>query len=408
VTRAPRALVALAAAAGLAALAACDATAPAPEVVFELPPDAAWTTRSEPPPPALGELVLVTNNFEDTVSYVDLGRDPPLEIGRVPVGFNPVEREGPHHLSLAPDGDTVWVGISNYVPGSGNGPHGAHGAGTADGYALELAVADGALLGSVRVDRNPGDIRVTPDGRFVLVTHFDLLRITEATPGTPPAELDSRLAIVDRLTKARAQMVPVCPAAHGIAVAPTSDRAYIACWDDRIADVRLDGDRAVTTVDALPLPGTIAEPACQPYALTISPDGASVWFGCFASGELRAYDTTTRTMDAARVVDLGGAALFGAYLDADTLVVPSQGPDRLTWLDAASADVEHVLELDPDDCDRAHVVKPTGDGSRLVVVCEGDRQTPGTLLVLDAAAREVRHVVPLGLFPDDIALRPAR
>lgn len=392
--------------------AACDATAPPPEVVFELPPEAAWATRAEPPPAAVGDLVLVTNNFDDTVSYVDLGLDPPAEIARVPVGLNPIEREGPHHIAFSADGRTAWLGLSNFVPGSGSGPHGAHGAGTADGYAVELDVATARALSIVRVDRNPGDIRLTPDQRFVLLTHFDLLRITEAEPGAPASAFDSRLAVVDREARARAAMVPVCPAAHGIAIAPTSVRAFVACWDDALADVDLAaavaGEPAVTRVDVLSLPGTIASPECQPYALTQAPSGDTVWVGCFVSGELRAYDTSARVMDPARVVDLGSAALFGAYLDAHTLVVPSQGPDRLHWLDADTADVVHTLDVAPADCHLPHVVMPTPDGARLLLVCEGDRATPGTLLVIDAATRATSHVVTLGLFPDDLALRPAR
>ncbi|MFO0746921.1 MAG: hypothetical protein U1F43_14810 [Myxococcota bacterium] len=406
----PRAAVATLALVGIVGpVAACEESVGPPTVVFDTPADASWTQRTPPPPAPVGALVLVTNNFDDDVSYIDLGLDPPAEIGRVPVGLNPVEREGPHHLSFSPDGDTVWVGISNFVPGSGSGPHGAHGAGTADGYALELRVADGVELGSVRVDPNPGDIRVSPDGRWVLLSHFDLLRITSATPTTPPADLYSRLAIIDRVGVERAAMVPTCPAAHGIAIAPDSATAFVACWDDHLAVVDLaSSEHPVDLVTVMPLPGTIANPECQPYALTQSPSGDTVWVGCYANGELRAYDVASHSMDPARVVDLGGAALFGAYLDADTLVVPSQAPDQLTWLDAATADVEQVMPLDPADCFRAHVVTRAPDGKNLLLVCEGDRVGPGTFVIIDAATRTVSHVIPVGRFPDDIALRPAR
>lgn len=387
------------------ALAACDEPPQTTTVLFELPADATWTTRTEPPPEAVGDLVLITNNFEDTVSYVDLGLVPAREIARIPVGFNPVEREGPHHLSLSPDFETVWVGISNFVPNSGSGPHGSHGAGTADGHALQIRVRDGVELASVRVDRNPGDIRLTPDGKLLLVSHFDLLRITDAAPGAPASELDSRLAILDPATAERLALVPVCPAAHGIAIAPDSSAAYIACYDDRLAIVDLtNSSYAVHTVQVAL--GTVSSPECQPYALTIAPDGSTVWVGCFTSGELKAYDVASDTMVPARTAALGGSALFGAYLDDDTLVVPSQAPDRLNWIDAATGDVTDTFDFALAQCDRPHVARPSSDGARIVVVCEGDRATPGTLVTLRDGA--IEDVVPVGRFPDDIALRPAR
>ncbi len=388
-------------------LVACD-SAQVPELTFDHAPDAAWAPRAGPIPATSGDLALVTNNRDDTVSYVDLGRDPPVEIFKLPVGLQPIEREGPHHVTLSADGATMWIGLSNFVPGSGSGPHGAHGTGTADGHALLVDVDSGDLLADVRVDRNPGDIRLTPDGKRLLVTHFDLLRITEATPGTPPADLASRLVIIDVATRTRLARVSVCPAAHGMVVSPDSRRVTIACWDDQIAIVDLAGlpDQAhpVRLVPVLPLPGTIADPDCQPYALTQSPDGDTVWVGCFESGELRAYDVSAGVMDPARAVDLGSAALFGSYLSDTTLVVPSQGPDQLTWLDE-NGDVQDTLTFDRADCILPHVVHPSSDGRTLYLVCEGDRVTPGTLVVIDAARHTVTSVVALGLFPDDLAIR---
>lgn len=397
------------AAAALAGTSACDATAQAPELVFDHPADEAWNPRSSPIPAAVGDLVLITDNLDDAVSYVDLGLDPPAEIMRLPVGLQPVEREGPHHLALAADGKTMWVGLSNYVPGSGSGPHGAHGTGTADGSALLIDVGSGDLLASVRVDRNPGDIRLTPDGKRVLVTHFDLLKITSATPTSTPDELASRLAIIDVATRTREAVVTTCPATHGMAVSPDSKRVFIACWDDQLAIVDLVAPtHPVELVPVLALPGTIADPECQPYALTQSPDGATVWVGCFESGELRAFDVASGAMDPTRVARLGTSALFGSYVDAATLVVPSQGPDQLAWIDAATGDTRASLTFDRADCILPHVVGASSDRKRLLVVCEGDRVSPGTLVIVDPDTRTVSDVVPVGRFPDDLAIRPAQ
>lgn len=383
-------------------LMACDSAADSPELAFTVPVENAWAER-RPIPAARGPLALITNNYDDTVSYVDLGLEPPAEIARIPVGLSPVEREGPHHLVLEPGGEVVWVGISNFVPNAGGGPHGAHGTGVANGYAQAYRVKDGAELARVRVDRNPGDIRITPDGKKVLLTHFDLLRITQAGPGAGPDELYSRLAVIDVATRTREALVPVCPAAHGIAVTRDGEAAFIACWDDRVAivDLKTPGYPS-TTADVLPLPGTIASPECQPYALTPSRDAGTVWVGCFESGELRALDKSGEMTG--RAVDLGGAPMFGEQLEDGRLVMPAQASDGLFFLDSETLEIQDTVRFDPADCRMPHIVQRSGE--RLVLVCEGDRVAPGTLVLLSLEG-EVEHVIELGRYPDDLAIVPA-
>lgn len=381
---------------------ACDQAAGEPDVVYGVPPDAVWAER-EPLPAVVGPLALVTNNYDDTVSYIDLGLEPPRELVRLPVGLSPVEREGPHHLAVEPGGEVLWVGLSNYVPNSGSGPHGAHGTGVKSGYAQAISLLDGRELARVRVDRSPGDIRLTPDGRRVLLSHFDLLRITGAAPGADPSELDSRLAIIDTATRTRVALVPVCPAAHGISISADSRRAFVACWDDRVAWVDLTRDDfPSTSADVLPIPGTVAAPECQPYALTAAPRSGRVWVGCFESGELRGLSDTTGEMSG-EVVDLGGAPLFGEELPDGRLVMPAQGRDGLFFLSANGA-IEAVVRFTPEQCLMPHIVNLVGE--RLVLVCEGDRVGPGTLVVMDLEG-DVKHVLPLGRYPDDLAIVPA-
>jgi hypothetical protein len=382
-------------------LVACDGAATEPTLDFSIPPDESWVERRPIPAPR-GALALVTNNYDDTLSYVDLGLEPPAEIARIPVGLSPVEREGPHHLVSEPSGEVVWVGISNFVPNAGGGPHGAHGTGVANGYAQAYRVSDGVELARVRVDRSPGDIRITPDGGKILLTHFDLLRITQAKPGASTDELYSRLAVIDVATRTREALVPVCPAAHGISVSRDGARAFVACWDDRVAivDLKAPGHPS-TTVDVLPLPGTIASPECQPYALTAASDGATVWVGCFESGELRALSGSGVMTDVA--VDLGGAPMFGEQLADGRLVMPVQAGDGLFFLDPDTLTILHTTRFDPAECTMPHIVARNGD--RLVLVCEGDRVTAGTMVLLDLEG-EVEHVIPLGRYPDDLAIVP--
>src|SRR4051812_16490757 len=86
-----------------------------------------WNTDPSPPGPMNGHIVM-TNNGDDTLSVVDPGTQ--RTMWRIPIGFIPVELEGPHHVSADPTGQFLYVNLSEAVVNSGGGPHGAHGTGT--------------------------------------------------------------------------------------------------------------------------------------------------------------------------------------------------------------------------------------------------------------------------------------
>lgn len=401
----------LAAGAVLAALAcSCSSDkAGTPELVFSLPDGDYWkNTRGYPG--VGGGRIVVTNNLSDNVSLIDLqsvGTPQLVEVDRAPVGLIPVEREGPHHVSAAPAGDYYYIGISNYVPGSGSGPHGSHGAGTADGHVLKIRASDNLTVASTRVDRNPGDVRLTPDGKLLLVSHFDLLKITEAVQGMLPASaMDANLAFIDPESMALLARVKLCPAPHGLAISPDGTRAYVSCISDELAEVQLDDpSHPVTRVPVIADPGDATQPRCSPYAMTISPSGDAVWVSCLVSKEVIRYDTASRTMDLQHRVALPGAAVFGTYTrDGRLLLVPHQAPDGLAFIDPATRTLTASVPFARDTCMNTHVVRLTDDERRAMLVCEGDHSGPGTFVVMELAGRTVEAMLPLGRYPDDIAI----
>ncbi len=378
------------------------------QVTFSLSEDAFWS--SAPPELGTGPLLLSTNSLDDTVSLIDLGlaeRGQLIERARLPVGLNPVDREGPHHVAASPDGTHYYVGISNYVPGGGSGPHGAHGTGTVNGSLLKLRASDGVRVGAVQVDRNPGDVRLTPDGLTAVVSHYDLARLTEALlNGAPSAEMDARLVLVDTATMTRKAEVPLCPASHGIAFSPDGRTAYVSCYTDELAIVDLASDahpvRRVRVLGAGT--GPVTSPACEPYAVHVSPSGESVFVSCL-KGQVLRYDPATGAMDPTRSTRLQGPALFGAFSpDGRHLVIPFQGRDQLAVLDATTAQPVSELPLPRPQCVNPHAVRFTRDGARLLVVCEGDHVGLGGLVLLRWPDGTVEASLPLGRFPD--ALEP--
>src|SRR6185312_11001395 len=117
------------------------------------------------------ERFAITDNLSDELSYVDPVHD--MLLGDTPVGDVPVELEGPHHLAASPDGKYIYYNLSNYVPGTGSGPHGSHGTGTVPGSLVKLDAATNEKIAEVLVDRSPGDVILTRDGKTAFVSHYD-------------------------------------------------------------------------------------------------------------------------------------------------------------------------------------------------------------------------------------------
>jgi DNA-binding beta-propeller fold protein YncE len=387
---------------------ACDNGTTEREIVFSLSEEETWLRPPAPPDPGHGR-ILLTNAYDDTVSVVDLGslgEGELVEIDRIPVGLIPVEREGPHHVAPLPDGSYYFVGISNNEPRSGSGPHGAHGNGTVDGRLLKVRSSDHVTVASIRVDRNVGDVRVTPDGKRALVSHFDLYELQTAID--PNADLRSRVVIVDTDTMERVAAIDTCPGAHSLAIAPDGGRAYVSCVDDHLALLELD-DFSVTLVPVIESPGTALAPRCYPYGLTMTPSGDAVWVSCFLSKEFVRYDVESATMGPSSDVFLAGGGLFGGTTaDGSELAVAHQEFDGVTLVDAAAHEVIATHLVPPAMCVKPHAVVYDDSETRLLVVCEGDHVNPGSLAVLDRVTGAVLQHLAVGTYPDDIAIiRPA-
>ncbi|HEX8701375.1 MAG TPA: hypothetical protein VF815_21290 [Myxococcaceae bacterium] len=396
------------------ALGACgesNPTGPLEIPELEYSADNPWDAPSSVPPVGPAGRVIITNSLEDTVSLLDLdtmGSASWGEVARIPVGLNPVELEGPHHTAVSPDGAYYYVGISNYVPGGGSGPHGAHGAGTADGYCLKMDASTNKLVASVRVDRNPGDVILSRDGRTLYQTHFDLLKIADAARRgiTDERQMDSRLAIIDAQTMTRKAMVAVCPAPHAVRLSPDERRAYIACWSDEVAIVDLVAPNyPVTRVKVATNAGTAITPRHQPYALTVSPTTGGVWVSSLASRTVQYIDPETLAHAPARSVFVSGSPMFGTLTaDGGTLYVPFQSNEAIAVIDPATSAVRREIPLGPSGCVNVHQVELTPDERHGLVVCEGDHVGPGTLHVVDLAENKVVKTVQVGLYPDSVAI----
>ncbi len=396
----------------LLALAAPSSGCGEGDVVFDS--EDPWQSQSDWPGIGAGK-IMVTNSGDDTLSFLDPDTLDPLY--RASTGRVPAEREGPHHGAASPDGHFYYVGLSNVVPAGGSGPHGSHGTGTVDGYLLRYECETNAPAGEVRVDRSPGDVRTTPDGRFVLQSHFDLQSIIEASAnGEDPRELKSALAVIDAESMETAAKIPMCPASHGMGLAPDGSVAYVTCWgSDELAIVPL-GEAPSSDAEVVRVPvqegagGNPESPTFGPYAATVAPGGAEVWISNLEGRSMSVYDVEAGAIDPARFVELPGSPLFASFsTEGDLLYVPVQNPDELVTIDRATGDIVATLDFSTEECDAPHGTLLLGGGERLGVVCEGDHVGLGTVVRMDLTAEggpAIEEVFQVGVYPDDLVYVP--
>ncbi len=395
------------------------------ELVFGVDENDVWKDGAKRPTPALpGERrLLLTNNLDDTVSVVSYERllrgGDGAELSRFPVGLSPIEREGPHHLDVDVDGRFAYVGISNFVPGGGSGPHGIHGGGTADGRALRVDLDTERTIDFTRVDKSPGDIRLSPAQDMLVLSHFDLVKVEQAAALDVFAgpQVDARLAFLDPISMTRRALLSVCPAPHGMAFSSTGDTIVTSCLSDEVAivdvdraladfDVGGDGAGAVVRVDVIDGPGTAARPICSPYAVTMSADDEVAWISCYASGDLVAINVADKTRGPS--VALPGLAVFGDVNDAgDRLAVAVQDTDGVIIFNIGDGNVltrEAFLPMSADVCALPHTVRFFDDDNVMIVVCEGNKIDPGSVIAVDDSGA-VLGSVTVGIFPDDLAVQ---
>ena len=254
----------------------------------------------------------ITNNKSDTLSFIAADGSG-THLGDVPIGDNPVELEGPHHLAASPDGQFIYYNLSNYVPGTGSGPHGSHGTGTVPGSLVKIDARTYEPLGEALVARSPGDIILSKDGKTAYVSHYDLIAVTQAlsTPGATAEMADSPLAIVDTTTMTRLSLTPVCAEGHGEGLSADGKTLYITCaLLDQLAVVDVSNPAHPTVTALVPVGPTpnqwpSPQPSYGPYALTVNPVDDTVWVSDNNSGDVRVYDPKTAAMDPTKTMVLG-------------------------------------------------------------------------------------------------------
>jgi len=112
----------------------------------------------------------------------------------VPVGIMPSDIDGPHNITVAPDGKSYYITIAH---------------GTPFGSLWKMDAAGDSLLGRAQVELFPTTVSVTPDGQFAFVANSDF-------HGDHPRV--NVISVIHTPTMTRITDIPACDMPHGVKV----------------------------------------------------------------------------------------------------------------------------------------------------------------------------------------------
>jgi DNA-binding beta-propeller fold protein YncE len=325
----------------------------------------------------------------------------------VPVDIDPQASEAPHHLAIAGDEGAAFVALAFPAPPStGKSPHASHGNAEYRGKLAKVRLDTLAVVDTREVDENPGDIILTHDGRFVIVTHFDMKRaMNVAAKGGTASAMFASIQLWSRKDLRLFGSRPICVAPHGMFTTADDKLAVVACYgSDELVVVDLTSPNLPVSHHAMgSAPGVPGAPQYGPYFVEPFPSGNLVLVADLEAKDVRVFDLGTRKFDPERTIDLGARALQPVFAN-ETAIVPLQAPDGLVRVDFDKRAVVARAQLSPSDCALPHAARRAPDG-RVYVVCEGDHKGPGTVIEVDPQTLAITKRWVVGVYPDGIAFR---
>jgi YVTN family beta-propeller protein len=278
-----------------------------------------------------------------------------------------------------------------------------------------LDTASGRLMSTIKVPAGPEAVIVSPDGGRVYVSSEDATAVSviDTTTDAVIKTLDlgafpegmalsrdgrtllaavfgiGKVDVIDTQTLTVTAQFSVAKA-HGVALAPDGNTAYVGAQDvpDHNAIVVLDvAGRRVTA--QVPLTKT-------PRGLSVSPDGKSLYFTLANSAGVEVMDTATNAV--AAEIPVGPIPHQIAFTpDRKQALVAVQGTGRLAIIDVASRQVVKEVAVGR----YPHWVGLTSDGALAYVTNEGDN----TVSVVDLASQTVVGTLRVGSEPRKVSLQ---
>lgn len=364
----------------IAVLSGCTG-APPITPVRPAPASAEWIPRSD-------YLVYVVSESSDDVSLVRFGVNGARVEQRFKTGLIPTEINGPHGVTVAPDGASYFVTVAHGAPA---------------GTLWKYRTGTDSLLGRVELGLFPASVAVSPDGFFVYAVNFNLHG--DMVP--------SSVSVVDAASMLEVARIRTCTMPHGSRFAPDGTRHYSTCMmNDMLVEIStrsLEVSRHIRLSSGAghgesgaphagqggtgaPHAGHHGPATCSPTWAQPSADGSTIFVACNRSNEIVEVDA--RAWSVSRRHAAGeGVYNLGVTPDGRLLVATNKRGKSVSVISATDGrELARVPTL------RAvpHGVATSPDSRYAFITVEGTGAEPGTLEVIDLRALRRVAAVELG------------
>ena len=283
----------------------------------------------------------------------------------VPVGIMPSDIDGPHNITVSPDGKSYYVTIAH---------------GTPYGSLWKLNYVGDSLLGRAQVELFPTTITITPDGQFAFVANSDF-------HGDHPRV--NVVSVVHTPTMTKITDIPACDMPHGVKVNHGGTRVYVSCMhSDEIlqVDVATFGiSRRAKTGEGHTMAAGAPANECSPTFVSVSPDDTRLYVACNYGNSLQVWDAATLTK--VKEIPVGkGAYNVEPSPDGKLVIVTNKKDQSVSLIDAVR--LTEIARI-PTSKKIVHGVAYSPDNRLAYISSESIGADPGAVDVIDLAAKKL-------------------
>ncbi len=325
-------------------------------------------TRRNATPPGATYWVYVANESSDLVSRVRFGPEGLVEEKTIPVGIMPADLDGPHGLTVSPDGRYWYVSLAH---------------GTPFGRVWKFTTGHDELVDTATAGLFPASMALMPDGGMLLAVNFNLHG--NHMPSSVSVFFTPRLSELTRIT--------TCIMPHGGRVNRAGTRHYSVCMmSDELVEISTERLAVTRRLSLTPGQEQLLAPnaadvmahgehLCKPTWAALSPDDRFVYVPCNGNGEVLEIDA--RSLAIVRRFRTGrGPYNADTSPDGRYLVVTLKGEQAVAIIDRSTGAETRVATSQP----ITHGVVVTPDSRYAFISNEAIGATRGTVDVIDLGA----------------------
>jgi len=295
----------------------------------------------------------------------------------VPIGIMPTGIDGPHNITVSPDGRNYYITVAH---------------GTPYRSLWKMAVQGDSLVGRAQVELFPTTVSLTPDGQFAFVANSDF-------HGDHPRV--NVVSVVHTPTMNKITDIPACDMPHGVKVNHAGTRIYVSCMhSDEVLQLDVgtfrvarraktgEGHSGTATGPAYhgppaPLVGGVAK-ECSPTFVSVSPDDKRLYIACNYGNNLQVWDAAELRL--IKEVPVGkGAYNVEPPPDGEVIMVTNKKDQSVSLIDAVK--LTEIARISTSK-KVVHGIAYSPDGTLAYVSSESVGADPGAVDVIDLARRK--------------------